>query len=292
MDTATHQRFRRKAQATIGWTMADFLTSVRDWDEHMTARGMAVTTRQSYRYQVTRFLGDVLVSPVDVTEQHVVAYIAAIGGNGSGRGQALRGLKSYFHWLSTHGWRDDDPTSELRVKNLKNRTIRYISEEDLPRVFAAAAERDRKRELAMRLCYYTGARVESLAAIRPEDISLSDGVVRLNKTKGDRPYVAILGQAGRRVAAELLDMYDPASYTLLGIKARTFWLWCHEAGEAAGVHCSPHMLRHSMATHLLARGVDIRTVQEMLNHQSLADTQRYAATTDTRKRDAAEVFEI
>lgn len=283
----THKRFMRRAQERIGWTMDDWMTTVRMWDEHMNARGMSVATRAAYKYQLTKFIGDVLISPQSVTEQHIVTYIAAMSGNGSGRSMALRSLKSYFGWLTDHNFRDEDPTAKLKVPRKKySGAPRFIDVESLERVFRAAGERDPRREAAMRLCYYTGARVESLASIRPDDVNLADGVVFLTRAKGDKPYAVPLGPNARAVARELLDTHDPQTWNLIGVKARTFWLWCHDAGIAAGVHCSPHMLRHSFATHMLQRGADIRSVQELLNHASLADTQRYAATTDEQKREA------
>lgn len=138
----------------------------------------------------------------------------------------------------------------------------------------------------MRLCYYTGARVESLCSIAPGDIDLAQRVVHLKRAKGDKPYVVPLSNEAAGVCRELLAMTLPGAWTVVGVKPRTFWLWVRQAGEVAGIHVTPHMLRHSFATHLLNQGVNVRVVQELLNHASLEMTQRYTAVTDPDKAEA------
>ena len=289
-EVVSHKRWRFRGDNNT-WTMADWLTSLRTWDQHLQVRGYSVKTRDAYRYALIKFLADAMVTPEAVTEDHVVAYLATIGGNGSHRGGMLRAIKSYFGWAAARGHLNVDPTVNLAVKKVKYGPARFLSEDDLDRLIEAAESRGHHRALAMRLCYYTGARVESLCAVRPEDVDVSAGILYLHRAKGNRPYSVPLGQAARPVASELLSLYDPGRGPfLLGIKPRTFWLWVHQAAEDTGVKASPHTMRHSFATHLIQRGADVRSVQELLNHADLSITQRYAHTTDEAKRSAVDLL--
>jgi len=270
--------------------MSDWLSSVTSWDKSMEAAGYSVATRSNYRYYLIRFLSEALLEPPAVTEEHIVTWLASIGGNGAGRMLSLRGLKSYFSWALDHNVLEHDPTRKLKTRSPKYGPPRVLSETDLDKLIEAAEEKDHRRALAMRLCYYTGARVESLCSIRPQDIDLANGMLYLTVAKGNRPYAVPLGTHAMAVAAELLETADPSSWTVVGVKARTFWVWVSEAAADAGVRASPHTLRHSFATHLLNKGANVRQVQELLNHASLATTQRYTHVTDEQKRTAVDLL--
>lgn len=270
--------------------MSDWLTSIQGWGRHMQAEGFSDRTVSAYRYYLLRFMAEAMVTPPEVTEEHVTAWLATIGGNGSARMQAMKGLKSYFSFAAEREHVSGDPTSRLRARKVHAPPVRVLSEEEVAALFAAAGKRDRRRELAMKLCYYTGARVESLAAIRPDDVDLVGQTLYLMITKGAKPYAVPLGAKALEAARELLEL-RPAAWNLIGVKARTFWLWVSEAAHDAGVKASPHTLRHSFATHLLQKGADIRQVQELLNHASLATTQRYTHVTEEGKRTAVRLLD-
>src|SRR5512145_1886761 len=111
-EVVTHKRFRFRDDKNT-WTMADWLTSMRQWDEFLQVKGFSERTRDSYRYSLVKFLADVLLPPEQVNEDHVVAYLATVGGNGSHRNVMLRGLKSYFGWAAGRGHLNADPTMNL-----------------------------------------------------------------------------------------------------------------------------------------------------------------------------------
>jgi integrase/recombinase XerD len=262
------------------------MTTIAEWDDYLRVRGCSERTRAGYRYQVLRFLADVLLEPEAVTEPVVVDWLSRIPGNGAGRGLALRALRSFFGFAVGRGYAPADPTAGVRVRPPAPPPPRALTREQLERLFAAARARDPRRAAAIELAYLTGARVGSLCAIRPEDVDLEGGVLYLRSAKGARPYSVPLSARAQELVRVLLERRPAGARTLLGVKPRAFWGWVHEAAEAAGVEASPHTLRHSFATHLLERGADIRTVQELLNHRNLTATQRYTATTDARRKDA------
>lgn len=278
----SHRRFKRRRE----WLMTDWLVSLKQWDDFMSANGYSIRTRTSYRYQVLRFVGEALIEPTVVSEQHVTTWIATIAGNGAGRNTAARALKCYFGWAARLDLIEADPTAGIKVKARKYGTPNSLSEEELESLITYAGQTHERRALAIRFCYLTGARVESLCSITPSDIDLAQGVVHLKRTKGDKPYSVPLSEKGLEVARALLQRQPPGAWTLIGVKPRTFWMWVHDAAELAGVKASPHTLRHTFATHLIRRGADPVTVQALLNHSDLSMTMRYTHTSDPVKKDA------
>lgn len=125
----------------------------------------------------------------------------------------------------------------------------------------------------------------------PEDIDLRDSTIAFRTTKGDKPYRVPLGTVGREAAEQLLRLHDPRrGPTLLGVKPGTIWWWVSEAAKKSGVKASPHVLRHSFATHLRQKGADVEVLRKLLNHQSLAVTQRYFEATDDEARAAVNLL--
>lgn len=269
--------------------MTDWLVSLKQWGEHLTANGYSPRTIASYRYQILRFVGEALIPPNDVNEQHVTAWVATIPGNGAGRNTAARALKSYFSWAAGGDLIDEDPTARIKVKSKKYGAAHALTEEELEALIAAASSNDPRRGLAIRLCYLTGARVDSFCSIKPEDVDLVGARVHLKQTKGDKPYTVPLSARGMDVARELLQLQPAGAWTLVGIKPRTFWMWVHDAAEIAGVKASPHTLRHSFGTHLMLKHGRPRVVQKLMNHASLETTMRYQ---DVQDPDMAEEVDL
>lgn len=274
--------------------MTDYFVLKRAWSNWMQGQGMAERTIKTYADVVRNFIDAVQKSPVDVTEEDVLAYVAAHGANGSGRNTVIQGLRSFFGWMSDKGHMERNPATDLKAKKQPQRTPRCLTPEQLKLVLAAADDRDRRRGLALRLLYLSGMRVGSAAKIKPADVDLEAGLLHVRVAKGNRPYDAPISKPLRPVLRELLELHNPERGPyLLNAKDRTIWKWCKEAGldaDIPGVH--PHLLRHSFATHLLRNGADIEEVRLLMNHQSLAVTQVYLSTTRDELRRAADRLAI
>jgi integrase/recombinase XerD len=135
------------------------------------------------------------------------------------------------------------------------------------------------------LLYATGARISSLCAATPADVR--QDTLFLRQTKGDRPYAVPLGHVGREAAAALVGF---GRATLAGVGPGRVWQWFDQASADTGIKVHPHLLRHTFASHLLQRGVDVRTVQELGGWADLSQIPRYTQVTDPRKREAVEVL--
>ena len=254
--------------------------AVRRWQDYLVATGASESTRRQYRYHLIHFLADTLTDLGSITEDDVVSYLAQLPAKGHMRGQMLRALKSYYAWAEGRELALN-PTRRLRIRPPKYGPAPSLSEEELRRLLEAARRRDPRRAWAIQFAYATGARLGSLCAVKPEDVR--DGHVVFRVAKGERPYAVPLGALGREAADALLAYGSP---TLIGVGPGAFWHWVHQASVESGVRAWPHLLRHTFATRLLQSGVDVRTVQELLNHSDLSQIPRYTAVTDERKRAA------
>ena len=257
--------------------MAGDLALVREWDQFLTAQGVQSDTRRVYRYGVFRFLADVCPSDLtQVREADVTAFLATFHAKASARVTYLRALRSLFGFAHARGRIQENPTALLRPRPPTKPPVTALSEEELARLLEAAGDRHPKRRWAMTLCYALGTRRNELVNICPDDVE-SDAVL-LRVTKGNRPRRVELGPLAREALDELRPWYNGT--VLGGISRQTFTHWVHEAAVAAGLPPSKrkaHVLRATFATRLLARGVPVSVVSQLLGHMSVAVTTRYLA---------------
>ncbi len=214
--------------------------------------------------------------------------LAAAGLRPSTLARHLSSLRSFGRWLQESGRLETDPTAGLRGPKQGRRLPRYLEEDEVEALLAAPRDEDRfglRDRALLETLYSTGCRASELTALDETDLDLRRGLVRL-RGKGRKERLGMLGEP----AVEALRRYL-AWKANLGLDRGPLFL-NHRGGRLsdrslrrildkclrrAGLerHCSPHTLRHSFATHLLRRGADLRTVQELLGHASLGSTQIY-----------------
>jgi integrase/recombinase XerD len=282
----THKRFH---QSERPWLMSDYFVTRRQWKDWMRSRGMSEATITQYGRAVGVLFDELEMEPKDVREEHVLAYLAARGGQGPAKSMDIRAFRSYFGFMSARGIISIDPSADLKAKKKKYAAPDYLNESELGRVMNAARDRSERRFWALQLCYATGVRVGSLCKLKPSDIDVGREVVHVRNAKGGGDYDVPMGDRAVQAATWLLGAYEPRKGPyLLGIVEGTFWMWCREAGVDAEIprRVHPHLLRHSFATHLVQRGVDIDIVRRLLNHQSLAVTQVYVGDRPEEKQRA------
>jgi integrase/recombinase XerD len=205
---------------------------------------------------------------------------------------AVRGLHRF---LAEEGVIEADVSRELRPPKLPMRLPKAIPVDDVEALIAAAGgdEPVQLRDTALlELLYATGARVSEAVSLNVDDL-VDEEVVRLFG-KGGKQRVVPLGSYARRAidaylvrARPLLSARGTATPALfLGVRGKRMsrqaaWEAMRQAAERAGIAASvsPHTLRHSFATHLLEGGADVRVVQELLGHSSVATTQIYTLVT-------------
>jgi integrase/recombinase XerD len=217
-------------------------------------------------------------------------------------------LKMFCRYLQLEGVLSDNQVELLGTQKLWQRVPTVLSPGEID-VLLSAARPPRpwwRRDRAMlELLYATGCRVSELSLLRPRDLQLAERYC-LCHGKGDKQRVVPLGR--RAVAAvesylqyerpKLAEHREPPSQFLLlssrGGRLRRERIWelvkLHAKLAGCTNELSPHSLRHSFATHLLAGGADLRQVQEMLGHASIATTQIYTHVDHSRLKKVHEAF--
>ncbi|EKV31822.1 Site-specific tyrosine recombinase [Caenispirillum salinarum AK4] len=238
------------------------------------------------------------------TRTTIREYVAHLG---SARGlraatvkRRLACLKALFRWLETDEVVDVSPFHRAPVtvrlprrlpRDLSRAEVRQLLDSPRCRLLGRADFGRMTVRLAILLMLSTGVRVGELAAVRLPDIRLADGVIRIHG-KGSRERRVFVTDAGVRKLLErymaFRDRRGVVTDVLLvddrghGLSPQGIRQRLRAAALAAGIgrRVTPHMLRHTAATQLLEAGVDIRFVQKLLGHQSIATTQIYTQVSD------------
>lgn len=230
--------------------------------------------------------------PGDVEPDAIRNFLAWLNRKGekkSSLARKLAALRSFYRFLIRRGTVTRNPAETIRTPKLPKHIPRVLTKEDaqalmeLPRDGAAPSLRDRA---LLETLYSTGARVSELVGIDLEDLSESDGLVRL-RGKGRKERIVPVGdvalEAIRAYRAQLPALTPAVGPRPLFRNRRGGRLTARSVARIVSrysreLRCgpvSPHALRHSFATHLLDEGADLRSIQEMLGHASLNTTQKY-----------------
>jgi integrase/recombinase XerD len=210
-------------------------------------------------------------------------------------------IRGWHRFLALEGIEDDDPSGRLRPPKAPRRLPKALTIDQVERLLGAPSAEDpigvRDRAL-LELLYATGARVSEAIGLDVDDLAHGD-VLRL-RGKGSKERIVPIGSFARAAVDAYLTRVRPALAAKGRASARLFlgargaplsrqsaWLVIRAAAEKAQItsEVSPHTLRHSFATHLLQGGADVRVVQELLGHSSVATTQIYTHVSVDTLRD-------
>lgn len=273
-------------------------------------RGLAEHTLAAYRRDLNGYVGWLVEDGIDDTEKigqdAVGRFIADRAGTvpppaATSLARLQSSVRGWHRFLAREGIATEDPTSRLRPPRLGRRLPKALTFEQVERLLAAPSAEEplgiRDRAL-LELLYATGARVSEATALDVDDLAHGD-VLRL-RGKGSKERIVPIGSYARAAVDAYLTRVRPALAAKGRASARLFlgargaplsrqsaWLVIRSAAERAqlNVEISPHTLRHSFATHLLQGGADVRVVQELLGHASVATTQIYTHVSADTLRD-------
>ena len=271
-------------------------------------RNLAPHTLRNYRSDLLHFLRHLTergTDLADVTRGTYRTYLAALQADGAAPASVRRRgstVKSFFQHLFALEELPHNPLKLAATPRIPQRLPTFLSVEEAealiaaPDVNTAAGLRDRA---ILEVLYGSGLRVSELVSIRLPDLDWENGMVRV-LGKGAKERAALVGEQ----TLIALEDYVTHGRPHLASQRSEDWLWLNrfggplsaravqlavsryaaEAGLTKAVH--PHLLRHSFATHMLERGADLRVVQELLGHASVATTQIYTHVTEAAKRAA------
>ena len=269
---------------TIDGAIDAFMTHVgsRSSSEH-TLVNYAADLKQFADYLERQSISDVgLVEPALLR-----AYLRELSGWGFARttiSRKLSSLRRFFAFLKERGILERDPARSLRGPAAPRGLPRALSEEAVGRMFdmAEASESPVRDVAVMELLYGCGLRISELTGLKWADVDLDERwIVVLGK--GDKERRVPFGACARRALERLGTQRDAGPYVFSGrggkaLTVRTVHRVVTALAERAGLEgVTPHVLRHSCATHMVERGASLKFVQEFLGHESLSTTQIYLA---------------
>jgi integrase/recombinase XerD len=244
-----------------------------------------------------------------VTRQDLEAFVRSLMSAGLSPRSAARAVacvRGFFRFLVLDRRLESSPADDLRAPRAWPALPRFLTTDEVDRLLAApdvATDKGLRDRAMIELLYATGLRVSELVALRPPDLNLEAGYLSCIG-KGSKERLVPMGDEAVAWVRRYLRDGRPALLkgrasprlfvnTRGGSLSRVgFWKILKSYAIRAGLpgDLSPHVLRHSFATHLLDRGADLRAIQMMLGHADLSTTQIYTHVLDARMRAVYEKF--
>lgn len=279
---------------------------------HLTVeRGLAKNSLAAYRADLEKYQAFLEAKGIaDLTQatatevQDFISQLRDQGLKASSSARILAAVRGLHKFLVLEGITELDPAGKVKPPKLPKRLPKALTVEQVEKLLQAAgpepddegADPLRLRDRALlELLYATGARVSEVTALDLDELVQSD-MVRV-RGKGSKERVVPIGRFAQRALETYLVRVRPGLASRGSTPAvflnqrggrlsrQSVWEIIQRAGEAQGIEVSPHSLRHSFATHLLEGGADVRVVQELLGHASVATTQIYTlVTVDTLRQ--------
>jgi len=269
-------------------------------------RGLSANTLEAYGRDLKRFeesLRGCRINLRSARRQDLLTHVRSLrlaGLSPKSVARAINSLRMLYRFLLSEGEVRSDPTADLDVPRTWKSLPRFLTFQEVDRLLSAP---DTGRPLGVRdlamleVLYATGIRVSELISLRLEDLNLEVGYLNC-MGKGSKERIVPLGKkAIERLQQYLRDVRpgltrrgeSPFLFTNRNgakMSRQGFWKILKGYGGAAGIqrNLSPHVLRHSFATHLLEHGADLRSVQMMLGHADISTTQIYTHVNRERLR--------
>ena len=266
-------------------------------------KGLAKNSLSAYGTDLRHFghfLADQEIETDRVERIHIVRYfqsLRSVGISARSVARALAAIRGMYRFLVVERQLKSDPTENLENPRLWASLPKTLHSSEVEALLGAPASDTAEglRDRAMlELLYATGLRVSELIKVRIDDVVMDAGFLR-TIGKGSKERIVPFGDAARDAIVEYIEKGRPEldrhadPHLFLSQRSRpmtrqSFWMKITRYAREAGVtsHISPHVLRHSFATHLLENGADLRSVQMMLGHADISTTQIYTHVSRAR----------
>jgi integrase/recombinase XerD len=276
-------------------------------------RGLSHNTVSAYTRDIDAYiawLADKKISePDQVTLPLISEYLQNLSTRpekpltASSQSRVLSSIKGFHRFMVDESTLTLDVTADIFPPKIPKRLPKAITVEQMSALLAAVEGDDEVRirdRALLELLYATGARISEAINLNVDDVTAMDGMIRV-RGKGGKQRMVPVGSFAQAALETYLVRVRPV-FSVRGkatpalflgprgarVSRQMAWLIIREAGERAqlGIELSPHTFRHSFATHLLSGGADVRVVQELLGHSSVATTQIYTLVTADTLRES------
>jgi integrase/recombinase XerD len=247
---------------------------LRKLKERCILKGFSQETIKSYSYNVSRFLEFVEKSRLNLNNEGVKLYLLSrdVGVNSSRLQYAS--ISFFFKDILRKGF----SFQEVPIKKREKQLPKVISKEKIKQIIEITD--NLKHKLIIKLLYSSGLRLQELIDLKRKDIDFERNLLNVKKGKGKKDRVTLISDF---LKLDLLKYYSnnifKTEYVFEGRNGKytkkSVQKVLDQAGKKIGIKVTPHMLRHSFATHLLEQGTDIRYIQKLLGHSDLKTTEIY-----------------
>ena len=268
--------------------------------KHLVAeKNASPSTIDTYRYDLNKFddymahrLGSRFL-PGDVSRDHIRDYLAWLSDVGhqrpngpAARARALAAIRSFFKYAHRAGLLRDNPTADIAIPKMRMGEIRALSQIECGRVLRAIDTNPspfrKVRDRAIIVTFLlTGARLQEMVVLNKDDIDLGQSTIQLHRKGGDINLLPLADAAKQELKAYLKQRRKRSRARALFISCRnqrisrgTIWYLVKKYFKKCRIRTTgmgPHVLRHTFATLLLSQGENLRVIQTLMNHKSLAD---------------------
>jgi integrase/recombinase XerD len=275
-------------------------------------KGLASNSIQSYRRDLVAFQLHAQregKTSATVTRADLRRFFAALYRRGLSPRSAARhlvSLRNFFRFLAQEGSVANDPTQDLEAPQIGQSLPKYLAANEVesllrqPDPSTPAGLRDRAM---LELLYATGMRVSELVGVRVQDLEANLGIIRC-QGKGNKERLIPVGKSALRAVEKYVRegrsrflKIPSMPFLFLNHRGKPlsrvgFWKILARYGRAAGIRTplTPHLVRHSFATHLLERGADLRSIQLMLGHSDISTTQVYTHVVKERLKQVYQTY--
>jgi integrase/recombinase XerC len=274
-----------------------FLTTEKGASEH-TTKNYGTDLREFMKFLGEKSLKE--LSYLDI--RSFLAFLKAREYSKSSISRKLACLRSFFKYLVRENALTQNPASGIATPKKEKHLPSFLNPEEIARLLEAPAKNcwEEKRDKAiLEMLYSSGLRVSELVGLNHDDLDFFGGLVRV-RGKGKKERIVPVGQLALNGLRGYLDMKPPKEIanaikkplfisrigTRLTDRSIRRMILKYVKRTGLGKEISPHTFRHSFATHMLDRGADLRSVQELLGHANLSTTQIYTHVTTQRLKDA------
>jgi integrase/recombinase XerD len=281
---------------------------IREFLDHLLVeRGLAENTISAYHNDLTQYLhfldGQGIARWADTSQDTVQDFLRTLkekGLSASSAARKLAALKTFYHYLLQHHVIAENPTVSLERPKTGRYLPKVLTQAEVQTLLHQPTLAPRERAI-MELLYSGGLRVSELTKVNISDVNLHEGHLRMVGKEAKERIIPLSETAIQAIEVYLKQVRPTQksrpqeralflNYAGRRLSRQCIWKIVKEAARTAQIQLdiTPHTLRHSFAIHLLEKGVDIRSVQELLGHADISTTQIYAHVSKRRVKDVGE----
>ena len=242
--------------------------------ERCILKGFSNQTIKSYTYNISKFLDFIYKSRLNLSNESVRLYLLSKNLSTNSSRLQYAAISFFFRDILNKPFSFE----EVPIKKKEKQLPKVISKEKIKEMIELTE--NLKHKLIIKLLYSSGLRLQELIDLKRRDIDFERGILNVKKGKGSKDRITLISET---LKLDLLKYYSNAifktEYVFEGRNGKytkkSVQKVLDEAGKKANIKVTPHMLRHSFATHLLEQGIDIRYIQKLLGHSDLKTTEIY-----------------